>query len=87
LENVLGIFSKKDFKKVFKNFFVLLLRFVLKICQKYVIFKVFQVHLQVYLLFKNNGYKFFYITFEGPNVNEIIPYFGHLSNKILDLIM
>jgi hypothetical protein len=35
-------------------------------------FKVFQVHVQVFLLFKNNGYKFFYITFEGPNVNEII---------------
>jgi hypothetical protein len=46
--------------------------------QKYVIFKVFQVHVQVLLLFKNNGYKSFYIIFEGPNVNEIISYFGHL---------
>jgi hypothetical protein len=48
---------------------------VLKICQEYVIFKVFQIHLQVFLLLKNNGYKSFYTTFEGPNVNEIISYF------------
>jgi hypothetical protein len=27
---------------------------------------------------KANGYKSLYITFEGPNVNEIISYFGHL---------
>jgi hypothetical protein len=26
---------------------------------------------------KTNGYKDFYITFEGPNVNERISYFGH----------
>jgi hypothetical protein len=57
---------------------------LLKICQKYVIFKVFKVHLQVLSLFKNNGYKFFYITFEGPNVNKMISYFKHLENKILD---
>jgi len=37
---------------------------------KYVIFKVFQVHLQVLVLLKNNGYKSFYITFEGLNVDE-----------------
>jgi hypothetical protein len=36
-----------------------LLRFVLKFCQKYVIFKAFQVHLQVFLLLKNSGYKSF----------------------------
>jgi hypothetical protein len=40
--------------------------------------KFFQVHLQVLLLIKNNGYKSFYIIFENPNVNEIISYFGHL---------
>ncbi len=48
--------------------------FVLKIWQKYVIFKVFQVHLQVFLLLKSNGHKSFYRTFEGPNVNEIVSY-------------
>jgi hypothetical protein len=42
-------------------FYTILLRFVLKICQKYVIFKVFQIHLQVLLLLKNIGYKSFYI--------------------------
>jgi len=52
--------------------------FVLKIWQKFVIFKVFKVHLQVLLLLKNSGYKFFNSTFEGPNVNEIISYFGYL---------
>ncbi len=31
--------------------------------------------------------QFFYITFESPNVNEIVSYFGHIYNKILDLIM
>jgi hypothetical protein len=40
-----------------------------------------------FLLLKNNGYKSFYIIFEGPNVNKIISYFGHLYNKILNLIM
>ncbi len=60
-----------------------MLRFLFKICQKYVIFKDFQVHFQVFLLFKSNGYKKFYITFEGPNVNKIISYFEHLY-KILD---
>jgi len=45
---------------------------------KNVIFKVFQIHLQVFLWLKNSGYKSFYIIFEGPNVNEIISYFGHL---------
>jgi hypothetical protein len=51
---------------------------MLKNCQKNVIFKVFQVHLQVLVLFKNSDYKFFYTIFEGPNVNEIISYFGHI---------
>jgi hypothetical protein len=46
--------------------------------QKYVIFKVFQIYLRVLLLLKSDGYKFFYTTFEGPNVNEIISYFKHL---------
>jgi hypothetical protein len=40
--------------------------------------KRIQIHLQVILLLKNNGYTFFYITFEGPNVNEIVSYFQHL---------
>ncbi len=47
-------------------------------CLKYVIFKIFQVDLQDLLLLKNNGHKFFYIIFEGPNVDEIIIYFRHL---------
>jgi hypothetical protein len=51
---------------------------MLNICPKYDIFKVFQVHLQVFFLLKNSGYNFFYITFEGPNVDEIISYFEHL---------
>jgi len=37
---------------------------------KYVIFNFFQVHLQVLVLLKNNGYKSFYITFDGLNVDE-----------------
>jgi hypothetical protein len=32
----------------------------------------------IYKSFKSNGYKFFYTIFEGPNVNEITSYFGHL---------
>jgi len=51
LGNSFGILSKKVFKKIFKfslkNLCIILLRFVLKICQEYVIFKVFQVHLQL----------------------------------------
>jgi hypothetical protein len=50
-----GIFLKKVFKFFFNLFLkiqnVIFLRFVLKICQKYIIFKVFQVHLQVFSLF------------------------------------
>jgi hypothetical protein len=46
-----------------------------KICHFHL---VFQVHLQVHLLLTSKGYKLFYTTFEGPNVNEIISYFGHL---------
>ncbi len=57
---------------------------MLKIDQKYVLFKVFQVHLQVRLLFKNGGYKSFYTTFEGPNINEIISYFGKKNLKFFD---
>jgi len=79
--NILGIFSKKSFQKnLLKSIFfkcTIWLMFVLKKCQKNVIFKVFQLHLQV-LLFKSSGYKSFYIIFEGPNVNNIISYFGHV---------
>jgi hypothetical protein len=82
LGNKLGIVSKKIFKKIFKlkkiNLCIILLRFVLIFFQEYVIFKVFQIHLQVFLLLKSNGCKSFYTTFEGPNVNEIISYFGNL---------
>jgi hypothetical protein len=64
---------------IFLDYFqTILLKFVLKICQKYVIFKIFQVLLQVLLLLENSGYKSFYTTFEGLIVNEIISYFGHL---------
>jgi hypothetical protein len=87
LGNILEIFSKKTLKNLLKSFCAILLRFLLKICQKYVIFKVFQVHLQVLLLLKNNRYKYFYTTFEGPNVNEIISYLKNLKNRILNLIM
>ncbi len=49
-------YSQKVFKKIFINILkflcAILLRFVLKICQKYVIFKV----LQVFLLLKSSGY-------------------------------
>jgi len=58
------------------------LHYFVKVCvknlSKNVIFKVFQVYLKIILLLKNNGYNSFYITFEGPNVNEIISYFEHL---------
>ncbi len=50
-------------------------------------FQSSQVHLKVFLLLKSSNYKYFYITFEGSNVNEIFSYFGHLLNKILYLIM
>jgi hypothetical protein len=46
-------------QKTFFNFLkicIILLRFMLKICTKYVVFKVFQVHLQILSLLKNNGY-------------------------------
>jgi hypothetical protein len=61
-----------------KKNYAILSRYLLEICQKYVIFKVFQVHLQVLLLFKSIGYRSFYIIFEDLNVNEIISYFAHL---------
>ncbi len=71
-------YSRKKFSKQSSNFFIkkicsILLRFVLN-CQEYVIFKVFQVHLQL----KNSGHRSFYNIFEGPDVNETISYFGHL---------
>jgi hypothetical protein len=76
----LDYFRKKFSKNISKYFKISLYYFVKvcvktlpKICQKYVIFKVFQVH----LLLKDRGYKLFYTTFEGLNVNEIISYFGH----------
>jgi hypothetical protein len=77
LGNSFGILSKKGFKKILdlKNKY---LYYFVKVCvkklSKIVIFKVFEVHLQL----KNNGCKSFYTIFEGPNVNEIISYFGHL---------
>jgi hypothetical protein len=47
------ILQKKSSKKYFSIYiflnYTILLRFMLKFCQKYVIFKVFQVHLQVLL--------------------------------------
>jgi hypothetical protein len=52
LSNILGIFSEKIFKTIVKNitfFGTIWLRFVLIFFQKFVIFKVFQVHLQVLL--------------------------------------
>jgi len=32
----------------------------------------------IYKSLKSNGYKFIYIIFEVPNVNEITSYFGRL---------
>jgi hypothetical protein len=58
LGNILGIVLEKIFKKSFLVFLkncTIFLKFVLKICQKYVIFKNFQIHLQVLLLFKNTS--------------------------------
>ncbi len=57
--NILEIF----FKNLLKNLCIILLRFVLKIRQKHVIFKVFQVHLQV-LDMPSRDNSFFYITFD-----------------------
>jgi hypothetical protein len=70
---------KKSFKnilKYLKNYLYYLV--CVKNFPKNAIFKVFQIHLQVVLLLNINGYKSFYITFEGPNVNEIISYFENL---------
>jgi hypothetical protein len=50
LGNSFGILFKKVFKTILnikKIICRILLRFVLKNCQEYVIFKVFQVHLQL----------------------------------------
>jgi len=87
LGNILGIyifkFQKKSSKISLYYFVKVCVKNLTKICH----FQSFQVHLQVYLLFKSSGYKSFYTIFEGSNVNEIIPYCKNLSNKILDLIM
>jgi hypothetical protein len=52
LGNIHGIFSKKFSKKKIKNllktFCIILLRIMLKICHKYVIFKVLQVLLHYF---------------------------------------
>lgn len=49
---IYGIFSKKSSKKkiknLFKKFCIILLRFMLKICHKYVIFKILQVLLHYF---------------------------------------
>jgi len=71
LGNILEIFSKKKFKKIFFLKWYYFVNVCVKILAKNAIFKVFQVHLQVLLLLKNSGYKSFYSTFEGPNANEI----------------
>jgi hypothetical protein len=42
-------FQEYSLKILQKLFYMILLGFVLKICQNYVIFKVFQIHLQVLL--------------------------------------
>jgi hypothetical protein len=45
--NILGISLEKNSKNHFKSFFnyIIFLSFVLKICQNYVTFKIFQIHL------------------------------------------
>jgi hypothetical protein len=77
LKNILEKNPQKFCKSFYKKICTILLKILLKFCQKYDIFKVFQVHLQVLFLLKNNGQKSFHTTFESPNVNEIISYFGH----------
>jgi hypothetical protein len=76
-----GIFLEY-FEKNLQFFELKKLYYFVKVCVKIfpknVIFNFFQIHLQILLLFKSNGYKFFYITFEGPNVNEIFSYFENL---------
>jgi len=77
-----GEYSQKSLQKNLLNSFLKFMYYFVKVyvknLPKNVIFKVFQIHLQVFLWLKNSGYKSFYIIFEGPNVNEIISYFGHL---------
>jgi hypothetical protein len=77
--------------KIFKKFFKDFLEDFSKIFQEYsrnispkAVTKVVkkQANVACVILFTP-----FYITFEGPNVNEIISYSGQLYNKILDLIM
>jgi hypothetical protein len=80
LGNSLEIFLEKIFKKVLifflkKYYFV---KVCIKLFPKNVIFKVFQIHFQVFLLLRSYGYKNIYTTFEGPNVNKIISYFENL---------
>ncbi len=67
---------KKSSKKIF--FWYYFVQVCVKKLPKEFIFKVFQIHLQVFLLLKSNGYNSFYTNFEGPNVDEKISYFGHL---------
>jgi hypothetical protein len=73
-----GIFFGKVFQKIVLKKIYYFVEVRVKKLPKNVIFKVFQVHPPILLLLKNNGYKSFYIIFEGPNVNEIISYFEHL---------
>jgi hypothetical protein len=51
LGDILGIFSKKSLK-LFKNLFALFVKLCVENLPKNVIFKVFQVHLQLLLLLK-----------------------------------
>jgi len=65
LGNILEMFLEKNSKKISKHFLkdcTILFRFLLNICQKYVIFKIFQIHLQVLLLLKSTSSGYMDIT-------------------------
>jgi hypothetical protein len=50
---------------------------VLRICAKYVIFKSFPSPFTSPFIALKQWLHGYYTTFKGPNVNEIISYFGH----------
>jgi hypothetical protein len=77
-EIFLEYFWKKISKKSLKIFKISLYYFV-EVCVKFFPkichFQSFPSPFTSLFMIKNNGYKFLYITFKGPNVNELISYF------------
>jgi hypothetical protein len=76
-----GIFLEKIFKNLFKSLKKLFNYFV-KVCvqnlPKICHFQSFPSPITSPFIVLQQWLHVYYTTFEGPNVNEIISYFGHL---------